>query len=401
MDAAGADADLLRRLSQEHGKWDVFVEGRPAVLAEPMILSRADHDELARLTLALTDLVDRTAALCRGKPAYLDELAFSSADKAGFRAEDGPGRGEPHGVTRVDFLPAADGRWIACELNTDAPGGHCETDGLNRLVAEKHPHLRDPNRLGEAIVERVRVAATGEPKVGILTATGYAEDVQIAHYLRRVFTQAGIRCVIGSPENVGFLWDRAHLFGEPVDVLYRYFPAEWFGELVNRSRLLWAHRNRLFGMINGFSCLAGQSKNVFAFWRRHAAELTGPDNALVERHTPATAYYDPARLEEYLRDRRRLAVKRAWGRMGEHVLIGREYDDAEWADVLAESVAEPNEWTVQEFVPARTVEIGGRVWTPCVGVYRVGGRVSGFMTRLSAGPRTAYDALHAATLVQG
>jgi len=388
------DPETCRRLVQRYRKWDLFVDGKCRVIAEPIVLGADETQRLGDLSVTFVKLIDRTAAVCRRRPDLLDRLAFSTVDRALFDSESGPGAGEPHGITRVDWLRGTDGTWRACEFNTDVPGGHCEADGLADLVnAPGSPNL------ASAIIARLR-RHSPDPKVGILLATGYAEDQQIGEYLRGELEAAGIRATVGSPENVTFAGDRAWLFGEPIDTIYRYYPAEWFGALRNRVRLLWAHRNRLFRMVNAFSWLAGQSKNVFALWRADDFELTPDERELVSRHTPFTEPFDPARLEDYRARRAGIVLKRAWGRMGEHVLVGSEYDEADWAAHLAESPEDPREWTVQEFVEPRRVRVAGEDWVACVGVYVVGDAPAAFMTRLSGGPRTAFDAVHVPTRVE-
>jgi hypothetical protein len=133
---------------------------------------------------------------------------------------------------RVDLLLDEHGRWRACEVNADCPGGYNEALGLPRL-ARRAGYVRadDPTTATEALAEYLARAATApgaEPgAVALIFATAYAEDLQICALLQRAIEARGAKAVLAPPTMPTLTRGRLCVRGEPVRVLYRYFPAEY------------------------------------------------------------------------------------------------------------------------------------------------------------------------------
>ncbi len=391
-------ADLLDALASRWWKWDPFVDGVPSVSPEPLVLSRAEWDELCGLARAFGALCEKTGLWAREDPAAAEFLGVTGDAGEAFRAAPRLRRWTLPGISRTDFFRTASG-WVVPEFNTDCPGGHNEAEGLGAEVGAEHPGLANPTRLLDAIVENL-TAYHAHPTVGLLLATVYAEDLQVAALVEAALARRGIPAVRGSPDNLEWDGRRLLLLGEPVDVLYRFYPTDWLADVPGRTPLFRALAAGAVRLVNDFSEVAAQSKRVFALWQGNPGRLTEAERALVEAHAPRTEALDPARAGDYRRDRERLVLKRVWGRMGEEVLLGDLAAPAEWDEALGEAAREPGLWAVQERFHALPTRHAERDVTACVGVYLVGGEPAGAYTRVSESPHIGYDAVSVATLVE-
>jgi glutathionylspermidine synthase len=354
------------------------VDGERRALETPLTIARRDWDEIAQLTDRFGALIERTIDLCLSDSALLDWYGFSPRLRR-MVATDVRYR-EPVALARYDVFRTPDG-WRLSEFNTDVPGGVHEAHGLNELV------VGDPEAF--TVVERLTDIVcrdSARPTVGIIYASGYGDDLEQCQYLRQCWNRRGVPALLGNPENLVFDGARLRLFGHPLDVVYRYFPAEWLEELDRLPALL--NARRVCRILNGFGQLVAQSKKVMAFWYEHLDLFTPRERELIETHVPRTTLFRPERLEDVVRDRERLVVKRGFGRVGEQVLMGTAHSPEEWREALEWPISEPGEWIVQdrfEVVPQQGLY-------PCFGAYAVGGRFAGLYTRAAREPFITYDA---------
>lgn len=389
---------VLDRMQTDYLMWSAFVGGERRALEAPLTLPAGEWDELAHLTERFAALIERTIDLCLADATLLNWFGFSRPLRQMIEA-DAPWR-EPVALARTDFFRTPGG-WRVSEFNTDVPGGVHEAQALNDLVA------RDAR--GFTVVERLTDIVcrdSARPMVGIIYASGYGDDLEQCQYLRQWWNRRGVRALLGNPENLVFNGRRLLLFDHALDVVYRFFPAEWLEEIDRLAAILDARG--ACRMINGFSQLVAQTKKVMAFWYEHLERFSPDERALVESHVPRTSLFRAGRLDEILRDRERLVVKRGFGRVGEQVLIGAMCTDEEWREELEWPLSEPGEWIVQErfdVMPqpfdSRVLTQGGALDSPaqggealyaCYGAYAVGGCFSGLYTRAAKEPFITYDA---------
>ncbi len=369
---------LLDRLQTEYLMWSAFVEGERRALDKPLALPASDWAELARLTERFAALIERTIDLCLDDGALLDEYGFSPRLRR-MVATDVRYR-EPVALARYDFFRTAGG-WRVSEFNTDVPGGVHEAKGLADLVAGDPQQFTVIDRLTDIVCRD-----KARPTVGIIYASGFGDDLEQCQFLRQTWNRRGVPALLGNPQNLVFDGERLRLFGHALDVMYRYFPAEWLEELDGLPSIL--NARRACRMVNGFGQMVAQSKKVMAFWHRHLDLFSSDERALIEAHVPRTRSFEAGRLEEYVRDRDRLVVKRGFGRVGEQVLLGAMCSDDEWREALEWPLSEPDEWTVQEKFDVLPQD----GMFACFGAYAVGGRFSGLYTRAAREPFIAYDA---------
>ncbi|MBI1748738.1 MAG: glutathionylspermidine synthase family protein [Acidobacteria bacterium] len=393
-------SELVTSLSTDYFKWDCYINGRCCVSATPVFLRRQDYEELVSLARQFDRLIKKTIQMVMENTALRRPFGFSRVEQQALDSDRGRPSRYVSLVARYDFCQTYKGQWKAAEFNTDVPGGHPEAVGLNQLLGREFPEHYNPDHLLAAL-QQALVGDSLDKTVAVLYATGFSEDLQVAQLIRNYLTKRGIRTLLGSPINLQRRGNHAELFGERIDVIYRYYPADWLSALAYRPRQEFLRIcSDLTTQVNPFAQIICQNKKISAFWWKQQNLFSRREQDLIQKHVPRTIGFRRDRQHEYKSRQAELVLKRAHGRMGEQVLLGDCATPEEWAQALADIAAyEPEQWTVQEYFHTRPVLHEDKKMYPCYGVYVIGGEVAGLYTRLSPTPRTAYDALNVATLV--
>lgn len=386
-----ARAELDRALRFRFHKWDLHVAGRAGILPEAITLTPALHARLATAAETFAALLARLEAHVVARPDLLARLGIPRPLWPILAAEPPT----PLQLARYDFHPTPDGRWMVSEFNEDVPGGFNEAAGLPTLLAGAFSGHTFAGDLRRAVVD----ALAPYRGVALVYATGYSEDLQHMVVVEDWLAEAGHATVRCSPAHVraGLLGVRAA--GTRVEAAVRYYPGEWFVNLPDFAA--WRRIAPRLPMLNPLRRLVRQSKLLFALWREEGL-LTPEEHAFVRDHAPWTARLD---LDEHLpmlrEDRARWVLKRAFGRMGDSVVIGALVTPAAWEATLAEVAREPDAWLVQtRFDHAPLVFDAGPLY-PVVGTFLVNGRFAGHYSRAATTPFLTHEAYHVATLVAG
>ncbi len=387
-----ARAEVNLELEQRWYVWDRCLAGKRRVEVHPLVLGEAAHADAVAVAIEAAGLVfraaDRAAADPRERARYqlhpdVEQLA-SAARAAGDRGT----------LVRVDLLLREDGRFVACEVNTDCPGGHNESLALPQLA--RRAGFRggiDPNNIAPQLADRLVALSggRGSPRgvIGLVCATAYAEDLQICAIVERLVRERGGRVrrmpATGPQASGGGVAYR----GERLAVLYRYYPTEYMAEQKNIGALASAVANGALTCLSTFSVIHAQSKLAMA--RAWASEPLRANGAF-----PGTFALRDLDGASVLRDRAGWVLKRDLSRVGDHVIVGAlETDDAfrELLDEVHEAEAAGEVWVAQRFVPPGYVPTpwGPRCLT--LGAYLLDGIFAGYLARLTPTSHCSHDAL--------
>jgi hypothetical protein len=400
-----ADRSALLDLARKHFVFDAYVAGEPRVSAEPLVLSRQAHEA------AVATAQDAYAAIAAvAATSFTDER---EGDRYGLSpeirglVEASHGANERASLCRVDLLHRADGGFTACELNSDCPGGQNEVEALPAMaIARGFDEGHSPSRVVAAMADRMASLAreNGGETVALLFATAYAEDLQVAATVARALRQRGLRTILAPPTSPRLVGERLCVRGQPVDVLYRFFPTEGMAGQANVDDLSRAVASGRVRSFSAFSSLPTQSKLAMA--RAYEIDAASSDaRARLERSVPPTFTLGRYLRAELLADRAGWVLKRDFGRVGDQVFVGSLLRDEEWQTVVDEAlsyVATLQEiWIAQRFVPQATIETpwGRRFLT--LGAYLLDGEFVGYFARLTEVSHVSHDALAVPVFVEG
>lgn len=390
---------LAQELMLRWRKWDAWVEGRNTIAKVAVVLSRDAHAEVASVSRRLWRLFDEARARYHRDPGLRDAVDLPAPLRGAAATSRHRDDRSPR-FARLDLF-LTDHGWVTSEINADVPGGHNEAMGLGALFATRTPGARNPtasllDACARALLSRTR---SQSPAVGLVFATGYAEDLQVASLVSDAFSAAGARVVLGNPDNLRFADGRCELFGQPLDAVWRYYPGDWLAELRHRKTLVPALARAELLHTNPWDALAMQSKNLFAALHDARHGWSSEARALIDAHVPETRRLDTTSAEHALRDREHFVIKEDFGRVGAEVYMGAEWDAQDWGRLVAACLRSRRRHTVQRRFEPRGIAIDGVPHRLCLGVYLLDGEPVGYYGRLAAGLRVAYDALNCAVLV--
>lgn len=377
--------DLARSLQYEHLVWDAFVAGKRRVDLHPLVLSESAHEEAKRVAVRAVELVsripnERERALYKLHP---DIERLAAAARAA---------GDLGSLARVDLLMRDDGRFVACEVNADCPGGHNETVALPRLARSAGMRRGfDPTDVAPRLADRLVALSGGKgsPRgaIALVYATAWAEDLQVVAFLEKLVRERGGRA-IRTPVTA-LSGDPITVRGERIAVLYRFYPLEYLAEMPNVKGLVRATEKGELSSMSSFACIHAQSKLAMA-----RAFANDPDAA--REVFPETIAFADADRAALARDRPDWVLKRDLSRVGDHVMVGALATDEEMrAGIreIEELERDGDVWIAQRFIPQRPIETpwGPRLVT--LGVYVLDGVFAGYFARITRTSHCSHDAL--------
>ncbi len=382
--------EVVRSLRFDWFKWDTYSAGHFTLLPEVLVVPEALHRTVVESVEALSAGLAALEARLHAEPEALRRLGIPPrlhpllAEEAGRVLQ----------CARYDLFPCEDGRLMVSEFNEDVPGGFNETVGLPHLLGDPGPDCRWEAGFREAMVQ----AFEKMDGIALLYATAFTEDLQHMLILDRWLSEAGHPTVRGSPAHLRRRWfGGARVLGTPVDAAFRFYPGEWMPRLPNFRT--WRRLNPGFPMMNPLRHMVRQSKKVFDLWWEVGA--SDPDTRrLLEAHTPRTFPFDPADMERLVEERETWVLKRAFGRMGDAVIMGSLVEERSWREALREAARKPGEWCIQACFRVVPLAFEAGLLYPTLGAFVVNGRFAGYYSRAAPRPFLTHEALHVPTVVQ-
>jgi hypothetical protein len=389
VDAAGFH-EIIEALRFDFHKWDAWLSGALRVLPEALLLTRTELDDAIATCEAVSAALGRVTRLIREDRAAQDRLAIPGPVQELIRAEVD----WPFQIARYDLIPT-DGGWMIPEFNEDAPGGFNEAIAANPLFGPVLAHGQVAGDFAEAVLNAVPAGG----RCAMIYATGYAEDLQHMLVLADRLRARGVDCLLASPEQLRCGWfGRPRVQGTPVDWILRFFPGEWYPFIHNLRD--WRRAVARVPVVNPLGRALRQTKALYALWREHPG-VTGADRTLLNRYTPDTAWFDLAAIPALAAEREPWVLKKAFGRMGDSVLLGRRCSDADWQRGLDDAARRPGEYLLQRaFQPRSLASSSGPAQHPALGIYLVNGRFAGCYSRTDEIGFTTHEAHYVVTAVE-
>lgn len=369
-----AFADVTDRAVREAFKWNVHDGASTRLCDYPLVVDARDVNALADVAVRLSreaeaadrELLERPlVAACLGIPPSLVRAARRARDVPALR------------YARYDFHPTTDGGVAITEGNLELAAGWNEASAVTALFGA---HVTDAHAGGDPgalLADRIAARIGRGGVVGIMHLTRYSDDHQIARYVQHVLAQRGLEAIFFDPTQLGSVGARAAAFvGEerqPLDAIFRFFPAEWACRLPNRRAWFAAATRPGTVWVNPLASVFSQSKRFPLVWRRLEARPSTWQAYLPETRGPAFAPRD-------------WVLKPALGHEGFEVTIPgvATARDARWRWRRARLW--PWGWAAQRRFEATAVATPDGPRYPCVGVYVIDGQPVGLYGRVAPTP---------------
>jgi glutathionylspermidine synthase len=387
-----AMAGVRQRTIFDCCKWDPQIEDVSVLCNFPLVLKRSEWQTLSALARQLAVEARAAEQELLGRPKLHGQLGLTPAVRRALRqsAENPPAEGPR--LMRFDFHWTTDG-WRISEANADVAGGLIESSGFARNVANFYPTLE---LTGNPAAAYAAAAARMVPRgvVALVHATSYADDRGVMTYLSRIFAEHGFTCVLASPADLRWTKGRARLytgsFRGRIDLIVRFFPAEWLPNLPAASG--WRHffHHSQTRLSNPATAMVVQSKRFPIVWSSLKTPLP-----VWQRLLPETC--DPRQVD--WKNDAQWVLKPAVGREGEDVVLHGLVEEDQWTRIRRDVRRHPGRWAAQRRFEAVPLVTPHGTFFPQAGVYTVESEPVGIYGRLAARPLIDGRALDAAVLV--
>ncbi len=390
---AAACETLRRRAIFDCCKWDPQVGDTAALAPFPLVI---EPDAWSLLANAAEALARETLAV-EGELLRRPELhaGLGLPGRVRRRLAEIPRAGTTASAARVmrfDFHPTADG-WRVSEVNSDVPGGFIEAAGVARLVAAHYGGFETPGDPARALVDAVARAVAPGGLVCLVHATAYIDDRQVMAYLARELEAKGMRTCLASPAHLRWSDGRARVacdwLDAPVDLLLRFFPAEWLPETPAACGWPAFFRGGRTPVTNPAHALLTQSKRLPLLWDELGTPVEAWRAMLPETRSPSDA---PPPNDDWV-------LKPALGRVGEAIGLAGIAEPKALRAAARDARRHPGHWIAQRRFDSLPVETATGPFHACIGVFVVEGRAAGAYGRVARRPLIDWRAQDAAVLV--
>jgi glutathionylspermidine synthase len=393
--AAGAFADIVRKMALHHEKWDAQVGDVAAMAPFPLLLSRPAWAALASTAASLARETLAMEAELSLRPELWPRLGLPRAlDRALRPRREEPPTPAAARIMRFDFHPTEEG-WRVSEVNSDVPGGFTESSRFAELVAKHTGAGEVTGDAGQTWMAAVADAVGHDGAVVLLSAPGWLEDTQVVTHLAARLRAVGSRAYTASPHHLRWVDGRAYLrsdFGNTgIDAVVRFYQAEWLAELGCRDSWAPLFRGGRIPVSNAGTAALTESKRLPLLW----SELDTPNVAWRSTMPPT---FDPLEAPSVLRGD--WVLKPTFGNTGDGVALRQRMSRSQWARNVGLALLRPRQWVVQERFRSVPLESSMGPVHACVGVYVVDGRAAGAYGRISPTAFIDHSAIDTAVLVE-
>jgi hypothetical protein len=384
---------VRRRAIFDCYKWDPQVGDTCAIARYPLVISREAWNDVTRLaqalaeeTLAAEDEIARRPEL-HGALGIPFRVRRALAEAAALEPSRGVAR-----LMRFDFHFTTNG-WRISEVNSDVPGGLNEASGFPALMASHYPWA---DSVGDPVKAYVQALATGVAAgghVAFVHATAYSDDQQMMMCLARAMRELGPLVHLAGPGHVSWSGNSARLRTEwsndPLDLVVRFFPAEWLGGLGHNVSWPRWFTGSLTPLSNPATAIVTQTKRFPLVWDELRTPLKVWRALLPETRDPRHAPW---------RESHEWIIKPALGRVGEDIAMRDIVAPRDLKRIARSVMWWPGSWVAQQRFHPIPVTVGGTPMFPCLGVYTLDCRVIGAYGRLSSFPLIDARAVDAGVL---
>ncbi len=382
----------------------------------PFFIDAADERRVRRVAEALAAIGERVTNEALQDPDLLGQFALTEAEERLVRLD--PGYGTASTASRLDAFLLPDALKFA-EYNAESPAGLGYTETLAELFDPLEIMARFRERYGtqsyplsasmlEALLASYREwGGTKSPPLVAIVDWREVPTWSEFEILRDRFVARGVPTIVCDPRDLEFDGKRLTALGQPIDLVYRRV---LINDIIARPEesgaLIEAYRSGAICMANTLRCKIPHKKAFFAVLtdERNRRLFSPEERGLIGDHIPWTRLLRDTRthyggqeidLLPFVRSRRETLVIKPNDDYGGHgVTLGWETSEALWDQAIETATGgETGAWVVQERIPVRReifpqFEAGHPVAMRDVLVdlapYLFRGRLSGFLTRLSA-----------------
>ncbi len=376
-------------------KWDPQFLDHNTVAKYALVITREEHQELARLTESLDAETRAAEAFLNLNPKLAKPLALPRSVKKEIVHMQNYEADKHIRLMRYDFHPTVEGKWAVSEVNSDVPGGFAESTLLPQAAMYFLGESGyDFQNFAEILVNAFRKKVKKGGRIMLVHCTSYSDDRQVMQFLGDCLQKAGFQVIYAAADHLHFAEQRAVsiLDGNegPVDGIFRFTPLEWLTEI--KPKRWQGYFNTTTVSCNHPVAMYAQTKRFPLVW--NVLEQNGLCLDTWRELLPDTLEVKAAKGREgYI-------YKPACGRVGEKISIKEACSEKEYTDILKDVKRHPKEYLAQKkFFGKPLYGKNGEEYHVCLGSYCVDGKHAGYYARISDLPRIDSNAADIPVLI--
>jgi glutathionylspermidine synthase len=377
-------------------KWDPQFLDDNTIAKHVLLLSEAEHQQLAKLTEALDrETIAAEEALNRN-PRLAKPLALPKQLKKELKKMQNYQAEQHIRLTRYDFHPLAEGGWAISEVNSDVPGGFAEASLMPKAAAAlyKDKNLRHID-FGSIFTKAIAQKTKAGGRIMLVHCTSYSDDRQVMQFLGDQLKGLGFEVIYAAADHLRFENNEAIsiLAGNEgkIDAIIRFTPLEW---LIGIKPKRWqGYFATVTPSCNHPIAMFAQTKRFPLVWE--ALESRGLSFATWRELLPETL------AVKDMKGRKGYIYKPACGRVGENISIKEACQDGEYEKIIKDVKKHPKKYLAQKrFNSKPLMSEEGETFHVCLGSFSVEGKAAGYYARLSKTPRIDSHAADIPVLIE-
>ncbi|WP_162163972.1 glutathionylspermidine synthase family protein [Acholeplasma hippikon] len=371
-------------------KWDPQVGDVNTVSEYVLLITEEKAASLKRDAENLTKETHMIQEAMLKNLNFSKEVGLSKKMKKYFMKQTKYNRDKNVSLMRYDFHPTTKGFRIS-EVNSDVPGGLAEATILGHIAKKYLGYGEVKYDIAEILYDSFIKINPELKAVSFVHATSYSDDRQVMQYIGDYFESKGIKSFYNDPTALTFKDETPFLGKERIDGIFRFYPLEWYENLPRKYK--WHH----YFHTNAISCnhpvnLLSQSKRIPVIWNKLDIDLTTWKSLLPHTVDPKVFFKDESLRKTHI-------LKPNLGRVGEGVMIDGVISKVDKEGIMKAAKKFPLNWVAQEKFESVPLEVDGKLYHLCIGVFTVKDKCAGFYGRISTKPRIDEHAVDIPILV--
>ncbi|MDF2504338.1 MAG: glutathionylspermidine synthase [Clostridium sp.] len=250
----------------EQGFLGAYNNAREYISLDQVILSKDKFEELKNASSEILKLFNKVSEFVYENKGWLDDvLGITSINESIYSTKDFKYLSI---LGRMDWALDIDNNLKLMELNNETPAGLYEATALNDYLIKRYKrNIENPNKNFEEILGRniEEYILKYNPKTIGIFSTCYYEDYYnidiIFNVVEKISSKYNIKVIKGNVYNLRVENHKLYYFDEVIDMIYRYFPLNWFEKFNMKAVGHWINNKNC---INQPVTLIAQSKSLFA-----------------------------------------------------------------------------------------------------------------------------------------
>ena len=364
-------------------KWDTQFYDNTTLSKYVLILSQKENEEIIKLTEELDKETRKAEEYLNQNIQIAKKLALPKQILKQVPNMKKYNKSQNIRLSRYDFHPDINNKWVVTEVNSDVPGGFAEASLLPEL-ARNTLEMSDLNYIsfGEKMVSVINKKLNKKGTIMMVHCTCFSDDRQVMQYMGDRLKKEGYNIIYGAADHINFKNKKAYSILEnnniEIDLIFRFTPLEWLIQMKPR---------RWDGYFNTITQSCNHPISIYAQSKRFPFVWNYLEKAGIEMKTWKSLLPETIEVKK-LKKQSNFIFKPIYGRVGEKISIKEACKGNEFEKILKDVKKHPKQYLAQKRF--QSMPLKGENDTEyhiCIGSYTIEGMHAGYYARMNKYPR--------------